>query len=436
MLAFALSFIGFSQQSYTLEEAVQASLKNNEQLKQANLDVEISKAKVRETTAIGLPQVSGEANMNYFVDIPTQVAEANTFDPTAPAGILVPLQFGLPYSATAGITASQLIFDGSYFVGLKAAKAYLNNTLLSKEKSEIEVREQVSQLYFSMVALDESIESLENNKKNIDKNASDSRAMADVGFMEQQDADQMKLAASNLAYQIDMAKRQRENLLALLKFQMGMTQETELELSDSFDGLLGDPFSEAALDQSFTLDRHIDYRMVSQGEELTKLSLSNQKAKFLPQLAGFFSHQQNGFGQDFGKLFSTDFYPNTIVGLKLNVPIFSSGMRYFQTKQAQLELEKVQSQKAMVKENLELGLATARRDYMSAIENLTLADENLKLAESIKNSTSKKFEQGVASSLEFTQSESQYLQTLATYINTAQEVFNTKLALNKALGIN
>ena len=107
LLAIVIALQGFGQNAYTLDEAIATALKQNEQVRQANLDVEISKAKVRETTAIGLPQVSGEASMNYYIDIPTQVAEASVFDPTAPAGILVPLQFGLPYSSTAGVTASQ-----------------------------------------------------------------------------------------------------------------------------------------------------------------------------------------------------------------------------------------------------------------------------------------------------------------------------------------
>ncbi|NQV52361.1 MAG: TolC family protein [Flavobacteriales bacterium] len=435
LLLGALAFSSLAQSSYTLDEAISSALKNNELVKQADIDVEISRAKVKETTAIGLPQVSGEASLNYFADIPTQVAPANVFEPSAPADILVPLQFGLPYSTSAGLTASQLIFDGSYFVGLRASKAYLNYTLLGRERTQIEVREQVSQLYFAVIALNESLESLEKNMANMEKSANDAKAMAEVGFMEQQDADQMKLAQSNLTYQIDMATRQKDNLMSLLKFQMGVPVDQEIELADSFEALLGDPTEEVALDPQFALERHIDFRTVDQGEELSKLSLANQRAKYYPQVAGFFTHSQNGFGQDFGKLFSNDFYPTTILGLQLNVPIFSSGMRYYQTKQAKLELEKTQSQKQMVMQNLQLQAMNARRDYMSASENLQLVDENLKLAERIKISTEKKYEEGVVSSLEYTQSESQYLQTLATYISTAQEVFNAKLALNKALGI-
>ena len=115
---------------------------------------------MRETTAIGLPQISGEASFNHYIDIPTQVALASTFDASASAGLLIPLQFGLPNSTSAGVTASQLVFDGSYFVGLKASKAYLNYSELGQEKSEIEVKTSVAQTYFSAVALTETIDAV------------------------------------------------------------------------------------------------------------------------------------------------------------------------------------------------------------------------------------------------------------------------------------
>ena len=117
---------------------------------------------------------------------------------------------------------------------------------------------------------------------NMEKSARDAKAMAELGFMEQQDADQMKLAQSNLTYQIDMATRQKDNLMNLLKFQMGVPVDQAIELTDSFEVLLGDPAEGAALDPQFALERHIDFRTVDQGEELSKLSLANQRAQILP----------------------------------------------------------------------------------------------------------------------------------------------------------
>lgn len=425
-----------SAQAFSLAEAQAYAIKNNEQLKQAALNVQISEAKVRETTAIGLPQINGEAGMNYYLDIPTQVALANTFDPSAPSDLLVPLQFGLPYSATAGITASQLIFDGSYFVGLQASKGYLNYTQLEKERSEIDVKNQVAQTYFAVLSLDKTIESLNANKLTVDQSSEETKALYEVGFAEKQDADQVRLAQSNLQYQIDMLQRQRASVVNALKFQLGLDASQSISLSQTFEELIEEVKSEPTLDQTFALENHIDFRTVKQGEELSQLSLSAERIKNYPQVAAFFTHSQNGFSQEFSDIFSNEFYPTTIAGLQLKVPIFASGMRYYKTKQAKLELEKTASQKKQVQQNLTMQAETAKGDFESAQENMVLTTENLELAESIKQSTNAKYQQGLVSSLNYAQSESQYLQTLATYVNAAQELFNAKLALDKALGNN
>ncbi|MDP4687721.1 MAG: TolC family protein [Salibacteraceae bacterium] len=438
ILLFAAS-LGQAQttQSFSLDEAKAYALKNNQQLKQAALDIEISKAKVRETTAIGLPQISGEASFNHYIDIPTQVALASTFDASAPAGLLIPLQFGLPNSASAGVTASQLVFDGSYFVGLRASKAYLNYSELGQEKSEIDVKANVAQTYFSAVALTETIDALKANKKSIDESYTETKAMFEAGFLEKQDADQVKLAKSNIEYQLDYTERQLQVLKNVLKFQMGVDQTTMIELSSTFDELIASYGSETGLiDQTFNSQNHIDYRTVQQGLDLSELSLDAERTKYMPSLGAFFTHSQNGFSTEFKDILSNDYYPTTIVGLKLNVPIWSSGMRYYKTKQAKLELEKVTSQKVQVEQNLLMQVTQARTSYESAIQNMEVAKENLALAESIKATTDAKYKEGLASSLNYAQSQQQYLQTLAAYVNTANELFNAKLSLEKALGNN
>lgn len=429
--------IGVKAQSYTLQEAIAHALKHNEQLKQAELDVLISEAKVRETTAIGLPQLNGEATANYFIDIPTQVAPP--FDlgipgfPTPDPNDLQEFQFGLPYSATAGITANQLLFDGSYFVGLKASKAYLNYARLAREKSEIEVKHGLAQTYFAVVSLQKTSETLKQNKAALETSASEVKAMFEVGFVEEQDYDQVRLSIANITYQLLVIERRREQMEQYLKLQMGIPFDQPISLSDDFETLM-ESVEQTALEPVFNLENHIDFRTVAQGEQLSELSLAAQKTKNLPQVAAFFTHSQNGFSRQLDELFTNEFYPTTIAGLQLNVPIFSSGMRYYQTKQAKLELEKTQSQKKMLSQNLQNQAFTAKQNFNSALENMKIAEDNLGLAETIRSRTELKYKEGLASSLDYAQSESQYLNTLNAYISTSQELFNAKLALDQALG--
>lgn len=433
-------FGGLSQaqeaEQYALEDAVAFAIKHNYQLQQARIDLEISKRKVKETTAIGLPQVNGEASYNNYIDIPTQVAEASAFDPTAPPDVLVPLQFGLPHSMTAGITASQLLFDGSYFVGLKAAKEYVKSTEYSVQRSEREVEEAVKQAYYTAAALMENMQALKENQVIISKIASDTRAMHEAGFLEQQDADQVMLMESNINYQLDYTQRQYDNMLKLLKFQMGLPVSEPIQLSDSLHVLIENQMADGTqlLDQNFSASRHIDFITVNQGLRLTELSLANERARYYPQLSAFFNHSQNAFRKEFNFLENDAWYPTTLWGVQLRVPIFSSLQGHQRVAQAKLELSKVQSQKLQVEESLSMQASSARADYQSALERFETVKADLNLAESIKKSTQAKYNQGVASSMDLSNAENQYLSSLANYINTSLELLNAKLTLEQALG--
>ena len=438
LLFIALSNIvsGQEARTFSLEEALDFGVQNNLQLKQAEIDIKISQSKVREITAIGLPRVNAEASYNNFIDIPTQVAEASAFDPSAPAGILVPLQFGLPHSLTGGITASQLLFDGSYFVGLKAAKEYMKYSQLGADRTESEVKTSITQTYINAIAAQENIEALEENKKNIEQIYTETSKFYEVGFLEKQDADQVRLLQSNITYQLDFANRQHEAVLNLLKFQMGVPVSETITLTDDIETLIdmGSDNALSLINQPFSPTNHIDYQTVLQGERLSELSLSNTRTGYYPQLSAFFTHSQNSFSNDFSDIVDK-FYPTTLWGLQLNVPIFSSGMRYMKTQQSKLELEKTRSQKAMLEQSLTMQAINAASSYKSALERYSVLTDDLELAKSIKETTRIKFNEGLASSNDLTQAESQYLTTLGNYINTTIELLNAKLNLVTACGI-
>lgn len=437
LLAICLTAFVYAQKTHelSLDQALTFAAQHNYQLQQSRIDLEISKRKVKETTAIGLPQVSGEASYNNYVDIPTQVAPASAFDPRAPEDVLVPLQFGLPHSMSAGITASQLIFDGSYFVGLRAAKEYVRASEYGLQRSEIEVKNSVAQTYFSALAAEENIQALKENKTNIEKIYTETSALYESGFLEKQDADQMRLLKSNIENQLDFAQRQHENVLNLLKVQLGIPLTDSIALTDEIDQLVEDQSSASisVLDQPFTPSRHIDLQSLEQNQRLSELSLSNERARYYPQMSAFFSHSQNAFRQEFDFL-SGNWYPTTLWGVQLRVPIFSSLQGYQRITQAKLELSKLQTQRTQLEQQLQMQVISTKNDYNSALSRYETVKEDLALAKSIKERTRAKYNEGLASSTDLTQTENQYLTTLGNYINTTLELLNAKLALDKALG--
>lgn len=423
-----------STQQFTLSEAQSYALQHNYQLQQSKLDLDIARSKVRETTAIGLPQVNGEVTYNNFIDIPTQVIPASAFG--GPEGVYVPAQFGLPQSMSAGLTASQLIFDGSYFVGLQAAKQFVKASELSITQSEIEVKTSVAQAYFNALAAEENISALKENKLNIDQIFKETTALYEAGFIEKQDADQVRLLRSNITNQLDFAERQRTNILEMLKFQMGIPSETELGLTDNIANLVSSQSdnSISLLDQTFTPSKTIELQRISQGMTLSELSLKNTQAKNLPQLSAFFTHSQNAYRDDFDFLADKKWYPTTLWGVKLSVPIFSSFYRAEGTKQAKLELAKLQSQKTQLEQSMAMQAMSAKNQYSSSLARYQTVKEDLELAKSIKDRTRIKYNEGLASSVDLTTAEAQYLTTLGNYINTTLELLNAKLNLDKALG--
>ncbi|MEZ4720426.1 MAG: TolC family protein [Flavobacteriales bacterium] len=422
--------------SFSLQEAMDYAVQHNYQLQQAKFDVDISKRKVKETTAIGLPQVNGEASYNNYIDIPTQVAPATAFNPAADADQLVPLRFGLPHSMSAGITASQLIFDGSYFVGLRAAKEYVKASEFGLQRSEIEVKNSVAQTYYSALAAMENIAALKENKANIERIYSETSALFDAGFLEKQDADQMRLLRSNTSNQLDFAERQLDNILNMLKLQMGIDIKENITLSDDIETIVTSQSdgSISLLDQPFSADRHIDFKSLEQSQKLSELSLSNERARYYPQLSAFFNHSQNAYRREFDFYNNSNWYPTTLWGVQLKVPLFSSLQGHQRVQQSKLELAKIQSQKTQLEQSLSMQALNAKSNYKSALDRYDNVKEDLELAKSIKERTRIKYNEGLASSTDLTTAENQYLTSLGNYINTTLELLNSKLALDKALG--
>lgn len=442
ILAIAGTGHGQMVHSFSMEEAMDYAANHSYAIVQSNVDVAVSQSKVKETTAIGLPQLSAEGTFNNYINIPTQVVPADAFTfpgmPPAEPGAVTELQFGNKYNVTGGINASQLIFDGSYFIGLKASKAYLDYALLGREKTQIDVRNDVAQTYFNALAAEENIAAIRDNLKNMEVIFSETNAMYEAGFLEKLDADQVRLLRSNIENQLEYAENQRRNVVNLLKFQMGIPVSDSVVLTDSLETMVELQTSEnlEMVNRPLDLESHIDYRTISMGATLSKLSMQNEKARYYPRLSAFFTHSENLFSNEF-EFFggNAKWYPTTIWGLNLSVPIFTSFMTRQKVRQAKFEMERLESQKVQIAQSLQMQNLNARANYTNSLERYITEKENLELAEEIVNTTRIKYNEGLASSTDLTQAENQYVQTLGNYINTTLQLFNAKIELERSLGI-
>ncbi len=353
------------QQNYTLKQAQDYAIANNQNAKNADLDIQIAEKKVWEMTASGLPQISASGEFKNFIDIPTSVLPANTFNPSAPADELVGIQFGTNYNVTGTIQVNQLLFSGNYLVGLQAAKTYTSLSQQLKDKSEQDIRSNVANAYYTVLVLEKNVQTLDSTLLKIKELYKTTQILVDNKVMESTNASQLKLSVLQVENGISRVKSQLEVSKSLLKMEMGMDLSSPITLTDLYTDITASAVNYG--EEKFSTENNIDYKLLETQYKLNELSYKNTKANYLPSLAAFFSHQQNALRNDFSFFDGEkDWFPTTLWGLSLNIPIFSSGQRAAQVSQAKLEMEKTQNTLDQLSKGLTLQMIQASSSYNSA----------------------------------------------------------------------
>jgi outer membrane protein TolC len=420
--------------SYSLKQAQEYAMQHNYQITSSQLDIDIAKKRVWESTSYGLPQVSTEVKFQNFIDLPTNLIPASAFNPLAPEDEFTELQFGTDYNTSATISASQLIFDGSYIIGLKAAKTYKELSIKSKKKTSEEIKDAVAQAYHTVLVASENHKVLEQSSQTITTLLNETKAMFKEGLMEEQNVDQLQLNLTNIENSVSRAKKQVEIAKSFLKFQMGMEIKQNINLLDGLTDLINLDNEGTILEQQFDFSKHSNYQLIQTNEKLMKLLYGKEKYSFAPSISAFFSHQQQNMNNEFDAFSGGKWYPSTLWGVSLKLPIFTTGMRLSKLGQAKLEYEKAKTSSKQMEQSLTLKAQTAQTNYNSALDTYHNQKKSLALAKNIHNKTIRKFGEGMVSSMELTQSQSQLLSTEGMYIKSILDLLNSKSALNKALG--
>lgn len=418
-------------QTFSLEQAQKYALENSPVLKNANLDLEIAKKKIWETTAIGLPQVSGKLSASYMLEM------SPTIEQFAGLGTLIGQLTGKPteatsesdmkWGATFDLTVSQLVFSGAYFVGLQTTKAFKGLSEIAITKSKIDLAEQVSNAYHMVLVVQENKLIMDSLYTQTLKTVKEMEAMYKSGFVEETTVDQIKLTANNLKNMLLVMTSQIGVAKNLLRLQMGYDMSQEIVLTDKLDNAIANCVQLQLLSQSFSKDKNTDFLLIQNQTTLKKLQLRYQKTSLFPDVAAFYQYDHN-FNEN-----AMSFTPPQLVGLAVNIPIFGSGAKIARIKQAKYDLDKAQNTEFQVSQSLNLAYSQAQTTYSSAINKLDANKENLDLSKRIYNKTLIKFKNGVSSSMELTQAQTQLLQAQSTYYSTVLELVNAKNALEKLM---
>jgi outer membrane protein len=437
---FILTFLLFSlfsvaqekKESYnfSLQKAIEHAIQNNYTLINANRDIEAAKKKKWETTTIGLPQLNANVNYQNNIEIQKSVVPAEFFGGNP--GEFTEVAFGTRHNMVANATLSQLIFDGSYLVGLQSAKVYLQISQNAKEKTDLEIREIVINAYGNVLLARESVKVLENNKKTLEKVVFDTNETYKNGLTEEENVEQLQITLSQIKSSLSNANKRAEIALNMLKLVLGIELNVTLDLTDNLDTLAIQNVDLIALNTEFSVQNNIDYKIGLNSEESSRLLLKLEKSKALPSLYANFNFGYNAFSNTFSFLERDQRWLNfTNVGVGLNIPIFSSLGRTARTQQAKIAYEQAKTKLKETEQKLLLEFQSAKTDYEYSVEQFTVSKENLRLAERIETKQQIKFKEGISTSFEFTEAQRQLYSAQQSYLQAMVDVINKKATLDK-----
>jgi outer membrane protein TolC len=300
----------------------------------------------------------------------------------------------------------------------------------SLEKSELDTKESVSTAYYLILVSEKSLQILESNLVNLNETLKSTKSMYSAGMAESTDVDQMISNVTMVENSRSSLQRNIELNYNLLRFQLGVSVETKITLTETLDKMTSEINVEALLSQEFDHTKNVNYRLIEGQEQMSSLMLRSQKASVLPTVAGFYNYGTNGMGD---KVSALQWYQNSMTGLQLTIPIFASGERYSRIKRAQISLDRARNTKEMVTDQLLLQEKQLRYNLVNANLQYKSQLDNVDVSKRVYASMQNKFRQGVASSLELTQSNTIYLQAENNYVSALMNLLQTKLALDKLL---
>ena len=416
----------------TLEQAVTFGQENNRQILNASREVQRAYKERWSTIAIGLPQISASANYQNFLELPTSLIPAQFFG--GKEGEFAEVQFGTPQTMDGGVTLQQLLFDGSYIVGLEASKVYLDISKNILEKTALEIKKNIVSTYSSVLLIEENILFLEKNKTNLSANLEEVRILYRNGFDEEESVEQLRLTLSGVETQLRYAQNTKNITLDMLKLLMGFPTESPLELVDNLEALTTEGLFDEKFESDSSLDNNIDIKIASSNLKSESLLYKYEKSKNLPRLAAFLSGNYTGNSQTFSFVNSDQkWFGAALVGVNLQIPIFSSFKRRAQTQKAKIAVEQAETTLEETQERINIEFQAALNEYELAVETYFTNKENLALANRIEQKNQSKYFEGMASSFELRQAQLQLYSAQNNYISDIQNVIQKKLNLETLL---
>jgi outer membrane protein TolC len=426
-----ISFKLQAQTAFSIDEAVDYGIKNHANAKTAMVGMQDAELQIKEIKVSGLPQINGQFSYTYNAIVPSQLIDAKNFNPTAADGEVVKFKFGVPWGGQTGISLNQLIFDATWLVGLRAADTYRLMAKLELSKSEVAIAENVKKAYFSALVAEQRATILDLNIERIDSVIFQTEQYYKQGFVEKIDVDRLQVQKNNL-----ITERQKlSNLISLtyqlLKFQMAFPIDSKITLKEKLNEEDVNRLR-TILAEEVNPDNRIEFAQLETNRNLTLLNIERIQKGAYPSVgfAGSLgaSHSNTVFNP-FERWFGA-----SALTLNVRIPIYDSGLRRVQADRQRLNLIKLDNGAELLKESFKLENAQAYTNLKNGFETLEVQKRNMELAQQVLRVSKIKFQQGLGSSLEVVNGESDLKAAQNNYFSALYDVLIAKVDLDKAQG--
>jgi outer membrane protein TolC len=419
-------------ESLSLNEAIEFGLSNNRSI--INADREILKAKKErwKTIAIGLPQISSEINYQNFLEMPVSLVPAEFFG--GQMGTFSELIFGTEQNMIGSVKMEQLLFDGSYLVGLEASRIYLKISENLFEKTNLEVKKLITTTYTNVLIAQFNISFLEKNKKTLEVNLKEIRELFKNGFEEEESVEQMQLSLSQVSSNLKYAQNLMKITEEMVKFVIGYPTEKPLLLRSNLEDIFNEGLYFKTIPEITNISNNIDIKIADNNVKSEALQFKYEKSKSLPKLSGFINQTYTGNSNEFTFADRDQkWYGSSLVGLNLKIPLFSSLGRSAISQKAKISLDQAITELKETQERIRIEVNAAYNDYDLAVDNYFTEKENLRLAERIEKKNQIKFFEGVVQSFELRMSQMQLYNAQNNFVTAIHSVINKKTQLETLL---
>ena len=456
MVVLLLAFAGVASAQdstyvMTVKDAVDYATKNSYQVKNALIGIDLQRQQNREITAAAYPQVTGSTSANYYPNVAVQsfpnfIAAAaygvliqegvktGTGDPiVAPADFgFVQAQFGTKYTANAGLDLSQLLFDGQVFVGLQARRTAMQFANKTADVTKEQIKANVYKIYYQLLAGRQQTGTIDANILRFEKLLNDTKEIFKNGFAEKLDVSKAEVSLTNLRTEKIKIENRIQTATIGLKMLMGMPLQTNLVLKDTLPETI---FNEEVLDTQFNYSQRVEHEQLELNKKLNEYNIKRYKLSYLPTVSLSSSYYQLAQRNKFNFFKSGEpWFPSSSIALRINVPIFDGFAKAARVQTAKLQLEQTNNNLKNLELSIDREISETRINLRSAVATMEYQKKNMVLAEDVYNQTKLKYEQGLGSNLEITNSQAELTAAQNNYYAALYDAIVARIDFLRATG--